>query len=447
MTENTPGQGDPEQPPAGSGSGPDGTRPWLTQAGQDQPGQEQPTQGLPADAPQQPGYGQPGYGQQPPPGYGQPGYGQQQPPSYGQPPGYGQQPPGYGQGGGYGQPPRYGGSGWDTTGPPQPGGIPLRPLVLGDILNGAITAMRRNPAATIGLAAIVLGIVGVITTVLAIALIGSIGSSANTFANSNGSFNGTELGDTLASVGVVGLSAFILTLIAESILTGMLTTVIGRGALGQRLGIGEAWALARPRIGAIIGVTLLIFLIIIVAWIPLAVITIALAALHLGPLAAIIGILGTLAMIGFTVLLWTRLSLATPVVVLERLGPVAALRRSWQLSQNSFWRLFGILLLTLLVVGVAGFILKIPFDIVQALAGGGFSSFSVSSSIAGIIVSAIGSIVVGALTRPVTAGVTVLLYVDMRMRKEGLDLALRDAAQRQEMTGDEFAGLWRPQAS
>jgi hypothetical protein len=37
----------------------------------------------------------------------------------------------------------------------------------------------------------------------------------------------------------------------------------------------------------------------------------------------------------------------------------------------------------------------------------------------------------------------VLLYLDMRMRKEGLDLILRDAAQNQAMTGDEFTALWR----
>ena len=41
---------------------------------------------------------------------------------------------------------------------------------------------------------------------------------------------------------------------------------------------------------------------------------------------------------------------------------------------------------------------------------------------------------------------TVLLYLDMRMRKEGLDLVLRDAAQNQAMTGDEFAALWRAPA-
>ena len=58
----------------------------------------------------------------------------------------------------------------------------------------------------------------------------------------------------------------------------------------------------------------------------------------------------------------------------------------------------------------------------------------------------IGAIAAGTVTRPITAGVTVLLYVDMRMRKEGLDLVLRDAAQNQQMTGEEFAGLWRARA-
>jgi hypothetical protein len=64
--------------------------------------------------------------------------------------------------------------------------------------------------------------------------------------------------------------------------------------------------------------------------------------------------------------------------------------------------------------------------------------------VAAIIVSAIGGIIVGSITRPVLAGVTVLLYLDMRMRKEGLDLVLQNAAQNQQLTGDEFATLWRP---
>src|SRR5579859_4186707 len=111
-----------------------------------------------------PGYGQPGsdlprYGQ---PGQGQPGYGQ---PAYGQP-GYGgpqdQAPPPYGSPG-YGPSLPPVGGGWAAPAP-MPGGVPLRPLGVGDILSGAFTLIRRNPVATLGLAAIVETASAVVTT-------------------------------------------------------------------------------------------------------------------------------------------------------------------------------------------------------------------------------------------------------------------------------------------
>ena len=43
-------------------------------------------------------------------------------------------------------------------------------------------------------------------------------------------------------------------------------------------------------------------------------------------------------------------------------------------------------------------------------------------SVLAIVISTIGSIIACACTRPVGSGVTVLLYADLRMRKEGLDL-------------------------
>src|SRR6516225_8193246 len=108
-----------------------------------------------------------GYGQQPGPGYGPPGSGQ---PGYGQT-GYGQ---GYGQPG-YGQPgygPGTGQPGWaPPPAAPKPGVIPLRPIAVGEILDGAFTSIRRNPKATIGIAAIVLTVSAVITTALEYSLL------------------------------------------------------------------------------------------------------------------------------------------------------------------------------------------------------------------------------------------------------------------------------------
>src|SRR4030081_1990144 len=150
------------------------TRDWPGSPDDGQPGHPGPGQpgpgrqddGQPGPGPGQPGYGQqtPGYGQQP--GYGQyPPYGQYAQPGYAQP-GYGQ--PGYGQPG-YGQP-GYGRSG------PQPGGIPLRPLGVGEILSGAFTQIRQNPAATLGLSAILLTFYGIATAAVSLGLRGVLGN-------------------------------------------------------------------------------------------------------------------------------------------------------------------------------------------------------------------------------------------------------------------------------
>ena len=49
-----------------------------------------------------------------------------------------------------------------------PGGVPLRPLTVGDILSGAFTLIRRNPVATLGLAAIVEGVAAIATPFLSL---------------------------------------------------------------------------------------------------------------------------------------------------------------------------------------------------------------------------------------------------------------------------------------
>jgi hypothetical protein len=176
-------------------------------------------------------------------------------------------------------------------------------------------------------------------------------------------------------------------------------------------------------------------------------------ALLAGAPAAVYGgiVLLGLAALVLTIWLSTMLSLVTPVVVLEDERPVRALARSWRLVRGSFWRVFGITLLAGIIVAVAGGILQLPFTLFGAVLGSGTG---------GIVILVVGAIAAGTVTRPITAGVTVLLYVDMRMRKEGLDLALRTASGSGQPgsglpgaglpgsgggpLGDDFATVWRP---
>src|SRR5215472_2329483 len=150
MTDNPPpgigGSGEPE-----SGVAP--PQPWFPPSGE-------PGGYIPPPPPPPPGAGQPG-----PPG---------QPRWYGPP--AGQAPPG-----GYGYPPPPPGYGPRPYGPwqqqaPKPGVIPLRPLSVGELLDGAFTSIRRNPKATLGIAAVLLTFSAVITTAVSLLLVHFVGS-------------------------------------------------------------------------------------------------------------------------------------------------------------------------------------------------------------------------------------------------------------------------------
>jgi hypothetical protein len=433
--DDEPGQGEPGQNgPGQDGPGQDQSQPWFPPPSQ-QGGYGQLPPPYDYD---QPAGGQPGYGQAPGgPGYGQAGYGQ---PGGGQPgggqPGYGPQP-----GGTWTSP---------TQSAPKPGVIPLRPLLVGEILDGAFSSIRQNPKATLGLSAILMTIAGVISTTITLVmrnLVGGIDLPTNGQTMTAAQL-GHFFGRLLAVLAAPALVSALLAILVQGILAGLLTAVIGRGVIGQRITAGQAWRITAPRLPAVIGATFLVVGILTALW---AVLGLVLYILHLAgaPTALIVGLgaLGFFPALVLTIWFGVMLSLAAPAVVLERQGPMQSVRRSWRLVRRSFWRVFGILLLAGLIVAIAGGILQLPFDI-----GAGVSSFGGNllsgrgPSVLSTLITAIGGIVAGTVTRPIAAGVIVLLYVDMRMRKEGLDLALQTAAGSERVAGDEFASAWRPPA-
>ena len=173
-----------------------------------------------------------GYGQQ---GYGQQGHGQQ---------GYGQPPPG--------QRPRYG----DAA--PKPGVIPLRPLGVGEILDGAFASIRRNPKAVLGLAAVVMTISAVISATITQTLL----SAASLNLPSPGQqLTPAQTTHLVGRIVAVGLPAFgltvLLTYIVQALLAGLLAPIIARGVSGQQISAADAWRLTRPRLPSLLLATLL----------------------------------------------------------------------------------------------------------------------------------------------------------------------------------------------
>jgi hypothetical protein len=314
-------------------------------------------------------------------------------PAYPASPGY----PGYAGYVGYPQYPGYQAGGW-SAGTPAPGSVPLRPLGLGEILGGAFSLVRQNPKATLGLTA------SIVTALAAsLALILLIASQTAPWV------------DLLAVPAGLALSGLQL---------GGLTAAMGRGLLGRRLGIRDA--IRASHAGRVV---------------------VALLVLGTGFLACWWALIATLkgwgALIALLLTAWliVMVSLTIPVVVLEGRWPFPALARSWRLVLGSYWRLLGIYLLTYLLTMVLSFVISFPIEIGGGLAGaaGGAAGAGHAGAFLAAGVFVIGEIVVFSLTATIQAGVLVLVYADMRMRKEGMDLVLQQAAYAGRLSGEEFA--------
>ena len=337
--------------------------------------------------------------------------------------------------------------GWAPTAP-APGGVPLRPLSVGDVLSGAFTLIRRNPVATLGLSAIVATLSGILTTVISWIEQNLLHQLR---LNINDQTPSTQVGHAalhfFASFVPFLLLTVVITFVVQSILTGMLTGALGHGLIGNKITIEEAWRIAR--VGSVIALSLLIGVIVAVPWVVVFLIVVGLAVAKITALAVLVGIVGFIGLFIGTIFVAIRLIVAVPVVVLEKVGPVTALRRSWQLVAGNWWRMFGIYLLTAVVVAVITGIIEIPFTIARYAVEGGASSLGVLASTAApsvlaLIVGGIGGIIATTITRPVSSGVSVLLYADLRMRKEGFDLVLQQAGQNQGVSGDQFTSVWQP---
>ena len=92
--------------------------------------------------------------------------------------------------------------------------------------------------------------------------------------------------------------------------------------------------------------------------------------------------------------------------------------------RGSWWRVFGIGLLTAIIMSLVSGLLRAPFGVLA----GTLTYNAVQPPAAAVIVSTAGRVLADTITTTLAAGVVVLLYVDLRMRREGLDRTLRAAA-------------------
>ncbi|GAA3364029.1 glycerophosphoryl diester phosphodiesterase membrane domain-containing protein [Streptomyces antimycoticus] len=384
----------------------------------DEPDHGAQQQDEPADqpAPEQPTWGDQWARRQPPPGHWTASGKGPTPPSV---------PPAPTPGGGWGtgrrQPPA-----------PRPGVIPLRPLAVSEILDGAVAIMRAHWRTVLGISLIVSIVTqGLITAATGLWFNDARGNEGNVLDDPDATVSQAmrAVGASLGDSGVTLLLGVLGTIVT----TALLTVVTARAVLGRSVSTKEAWSGARPHLLQLCGLLLLI---------PTIAVGVIAAGMTPGLLLAFAGVhsegaalasLGGFAAAGVAAWLWVRFSLAPPALMLEKQGIIRALRRSFKLVRGAWGRVFGVQLLAVVLVFIVGAIVEIPTSLIAMVIGGDnamdwLSGESVSVSWTFLAVVGVGGVLSSTITFPISAGVTALLYMDQRIRREALDLELARAA-------------------
>lgn len=333
--------------------------------------------------------------------------------------------PGYGQQHGGPFPPGAPGA-W--TPPPKPGLIPLRPLGFGTLLGAPFLTLKRNPKATFGSALLVQAITVVVSLVvlgiITFFVIGRITSAA------------PEDQEAVAAGGLVAILIgsivpFLVGIGATVFLQGVIVTEAARSTLGEKLTLRETWKATWPRLGRLLLWTLLAGGAVTVAVAIVVGIVWMLVALGGGFIAAgvILAILAGLAILALAIWLGVKFSLVPSILVLERTGVIEAARRSWRLTDSYFWRTLGVQYLIAFIVGTVSQVVVTPISLLYTVALGLIDPTASTAEdwiapallyVALIIVT----LLVASVTSVVQSATIAFIYIDLRMRKEGLDLEL-----------------------
>src|SRR4051812_3769344 len=329
----------------------------------------------------------------------------------------------------WGTPHPSGPPGWEPAGygKPPAGIVPLRPLSVGEILDGAFQAVRANPRTMVGTSAAVIAAVTVLSVVPDALLLNRLRDNPVLTGRS------TSLNDELDLLGGAGSARIVtgvLTFVAVTMLEVLLIVPVSEAVLGRRMDAGAMWRRARGRLFAALGLALLTGLLTSLALIALLVPGIIGLALGWTGVGVLLIVAGVLAAIVVTFLLFVRWGLAAPALVLENASVTTAMRRSWRIVRGSSWRVLGILLLTGIIVSIGQAVVTTPVALLAGLPAVGQSSpyASLPLTFVQLLISGVGTIVAGAIFYPFSAAVSALLYIDLRMRREGLDVRLARAA-------------------
>ena len=319
---------------------------------------------------------------------------------------------------------------------PRPGIIPLQPLTFGTILGRSFSALRHNPKVLLGFAMVVQTVAYLVVT------IAISGIAFASFSRLDTVPAGTDEWDAVltGSITLTALSGLVLGLLAGAVGVLVQAVVISdvlHAAVAEKMTLRMLWQRVRPVAWRLIGYTILLSLaigvIVIIVGGLIAVLAVAVPAA-----AVILGILVILAAIPLSLWLAVKLLLVPAVLIVEHTSLGAALGRSWRLSRGRFWVILGILVLVSLVFGAVAQVVSIPFSfLASALTTviaptGDESAAAIIGIVATLGLTQIVTLLIQSVAVIVQSTAAGLVYIDCRMRHEGLDLDLLEYVDRRD---------------
>lgn len=262
----------------------------------------------------------------------------------------------------------------------------LRPLQFGEVLDAAFKVCTRHWRALLLAVLFVVVPLQVLSLVVTVSTIEEfevtltdVGSGTAT------STDAEDVGTVLAGQLVAALLAGVMFLLAQ----GACFRVIAEGWLGGRPTWQDSLRFALRRALPLLWVTVLYFL-----------------ALLVGFLALVVGAF------------WASVAFAFcyPALLVEDLRGTEAMGRSRRLVSGQWWRCFGILTIGLVLATSISLLATVVVSLPILVAD--------ESSVVALLISGVAAVVGAAISTPLQAAITTILYFDLRVRKEGLDLEL-----------------------
>lgn len=294
--------------------------------------------------------------------------------------------------------------------------LDLRPLTLGELLDRSFSLYRRHFWLFVGLMAI---------PALFTLLFGIIGQIIPEAVQQSAADEPVDP-ITVATIVAIGGLAFVIFLVGYLVtymLTlGATTVAVSELYVGRTATIASAFAHVRGQLGRLLVLMFAIFVRLAGLALGLTLIVMVFSgaiAVASRPASAVLAVFGVLLAMLATAIFSLRYALAVPALVLEHTSAGDAIRRSVLLTRGNLGRTALIVLFAMVITWAGMAFFQGPF-MVGAVLAGPETSAGFWLNLFGVVTGTVG----GAITGPLMIIALAVLYYDIRIRNEGLDVQL-----------------------